>query len=164
LSQEEKESQAAAQKEAQLSAPARAEVEKILQATIRQYETIRQIHGQPPFTFEERQAALQQLKRSVYGKGAAQKDENQQVNERFLQFLASEGLDPDVINTYARALQELQEWYGKPLPPNPADIFPQYVQHLRETGQSEYKIENVRAMLKKLIQFEGGESNDKTDE
>lgn len=161
MSQEEQEEQAAARREAQVSGPVRQEIEKIMQATIREYEALRRIHGGLPFTVEERQATLRQLKRHVY---STEKDENQQVNERFLQFLASEGLDPDVINTYARALQELQEWYGKPLPPNPADIFPQYVQHLRETGQSEYKIENVRAMLKKLIQFEGGESNDKTNE
>jgi hypothetical protein len=161
MSQEEQEEQAAAQREATISGPVRQEIEKIMQATVRQYEALRQMQGQPAYTFEEKQAVLKGLKRHVY---STEKDENQQVNERFLQFLASEGLDPDVINTYARALQELQEWYGKPLPPNPADIFPQYVQHLRETGQSEYKIENVRAMLKKLIQFEGGESNDKTNE
>jgi len=160
MSQEEQEEQAAAQREATISGPVRQEIEKIMQATVRQYEALRQMQGQPAYTFEEKQAALKGLKRHVY---STEKDENQQVNERFLQFLASEGLDPDVINTYARALQELQEWYGKPLPPNPADIFPQYVQHLRETGQSEYKIENVRAMLKKLIQFEGGESNAKNE-
>ena len=160
MSQEEQEEQAAAQREATISGPVRQEIEKIMQATVRQYEALRQMQGQPAYTFEEKQAVLKGLKRHVY---STEKDENQQVNERFLQFLASEGLDPDVINTYARALQELQEWYGKPLPPNPADIFPQYVQHLRETGQSEYKIENVRAMLKKLIQFEGGESNAKNE-
>jgi hypothetical protein len=164
MSQEEQEEQAAAQREATISPIARAEIQQILLATIREQEKSRALFHLPPYTTEEKQAALQQLKRNVYGKGVAQKDENQQVNERFLQFLTAEGLTPDVINTYARALQELQEWYGKPLPPNPADVFPQYVQHLRETGQSEYKIENVRAMLKKLIQFEGGESNDKTNE
>jgi hypothetical protein len=82
LSQEEKESQAAAQKEAQLSAPARAEVEKIMQATIRQYEAIRQIHGQPPFTFEEKQAAFKELKRHVYGQGESRQIQGGESNDK----------------------------------------------------------------------------------
>jgi hypothetical protein len=154
----------AAQREAECSPIARQEIERTLQATVREYEAIRQINGGQPYTLEEKQALMQQLKRHVYSGPAARKDENQQVNERFLQFLTDEGLDPGTINTYATALQELQQWYGKPLPPNPYDVFPEYVQHLRETGESQYKIENVRAMLKKLMRFERQESEAETEE
>ena len=64
--------QAAAHREATISGPVRQEIEKIMQATVRQYEALRQMHGGLPYTFEEKQAALKELKRHVYGQGGEQ--------------------------------------------------------------------------------------------
>jgi ribosomal protein L14 len=64
--------QAAAHREATISGPVRQEIEKIMQATIRQYEAIRQQQGGLPYTFEENQAVLQQLKCHIYGTKQAQ--------------------------------------------------------------------------------------------
>ena len=72
LSREEQEEQAAAQREAMISAPARQEIERIMQATVRQYEALRQQQGGQPFTPEERQAVLRDLKRHIYGQGGEQ--------------------------------------------------------------------------------------------
>jgi hypothetical protein len=156
--------QAAVQREATLSPIAQQEIEKILRDTIGVMENTRVMQGGLCYTLEERQAIMQQLKRNVYGKRAAEKDKNQQVNERFLQFLTDEGLDPDTINMYATALELLQHWFGKPLPPNPYDVFPEYVQHLRETGQPENRIATTRSMLKQLMRFERQESEAPEDQ
>ena len=81
MSQEEQEAQAT-RKEAQLSAPARAEVEKIMQATIREYEAIRRMHGGLPFTVEEKQATLKELKRHVYGQGESRQIQGGESNDK----------------------------------------------------------------------------------
>jgi hypothetical protein len=72
--------QAVARREATIPGPGRQEIEQILHTTIRYYARTRQLLRLQPFTVEEKQAMLQQLKHYVYC--PATFEENQAMLQR----------------------------------------------------------------------------------